>query len=141
MQRALKMLYSCQAVQCKLKKGVKTQEMHFYPYFQLTLDSLTIILVEPYHCPLHQFFYLPKDQSLNFLQKNIEIWRSWKITFCFVFCSFFGYWVFQKIHIYFFSRWKSSWLSYEVVPERIYNSITAMRFLVMFTFQLDNTKR
>ena len=27
------------------------------------------------------------------------------------------------------------------VPERIYNPITAMGFLVMFTFQLDNTKR
>ena len=27
------------------------------------------------------------------------------------------------------------------VPERIYNSITAMGFLAMFTFQLDNPKR
>ena len=28
----------------------------------------------------------------QFLQKNIENWRKWKMTFCFVFC----YWVFQK---------------------------------------------
>ena len=28
-----------------------------------------------------------------------------------------------------------------VVPERIYNPITAMGFSAMFTFQLDNTKR
>ena len=27
------------------------------------------------------------------------------------------------------------------VPERVYNPITAMGFLAMFTFQLDNTKR
>ena len=27
------------------------------------------------------------------------------------------------------------------LPERIYNPITAMGFSVMFTFQLDNTKR
>jgi hypothetical protein len=26
-------------------------------------------------------------------------------------------------------------------PERIYNPITAMKFLAMFTFQRDNTKR
>ena len=29
----------------------------------------------------------------------------------------------------------------DIVPERIYNPITAMGFLAMFTFQLDNTKR
>ena len=28
-----------------------------------------------------------------------------------------------------------------LMPERIYNPITAMGFLTMFTFQLDNTKR
>ena len=29
--------------------------------------------------------------------KNIENWRSWKMTFCLVFSFFvFGYWVFQK---------------------------------------------
>ena len=27
------------------------------------------------------------------------------------------------------------------LPERIYNSITAMEFSAMFTFQLDNTER
>ena len=37
-------------------------------------------------------FYLPKDQSMKFWSKSIENWRSWKMTFCFV----FGYWVFQK---------------------------------------------
>ena len=36
--------------------------------------------------------YLPKDQSLKFSRKHSENWRSWKMTFCFVFC----YWVFQK---------------------------------------------
>ena len=28
----------------------------------------------------------------------------------------------------------------QILPERIYNPITAMGFLAMFTFQLDNTK-
>ena len=28
-----------------------------------------------------------------------------------------------------------------LMPERIYNPITAMGFSAMFTFQLDNTKR
>jgi hypothetical protein len=31
--------------------------------------------------------YLPKDQSLKFLQKNIESLQGWKITF------FFGFWL------------------------------------------------
>jgi hypothetical protein len=31
--------------------------------------------------------------------------------------------------------------TYRVLPERIYNPITAMGFSAMFTFQLDNTKR
>ena len=29
----------------------------------------------------------------------------------------------------------------QTMPERIYNPITAMGFLAMFTFHLDNTKR
>ena len=29
----------------------------------------------------------------------------------------------------------------DIMPERIYNPITAMGFSAMFTFQLDNTKR
>ena len=32
-------------------------------------------------------------------------------------------------------------ISWESMPERIYNPITAMGFSAMFTFQLDNTKR
>ena len=36
----------CQAVRCNLKKGIKTQKIHFYPFFELTSDSLTAIYLD-----------------------------------------------------------------------------------------------
>ena len=48
-------LYGHQAVQRELQKGLKTQEMHFYPFFELTSD----------------------------IAKNIENWESWKSQFFF----------------------------------------------------------
>ena len=41
-----------------LKKGVKTQKMHFNPFFEFTLDSLTTIQVQAHQCPSHQFILL-----------------------------------------------------------------------------------
>ena len=60
MRRALMWLnlYGCEAVQRKLKNSLKTQKMHFLPIFELTLDSLTTILVEPHQCPSHQSIIL-----------------------------------------------------------------------------------
>ena len=51
----------------------------------------------------------PKKKTLKFSGKNIENWRSWKMTF------FFCY-LFQDIGFFKrkFSQWKSPWLSYEV---------------------------
>ena len=45
MQKALIWLnlYGRQVVRRKLKKGVKTQKMHFYPFFELMSDSLKTI--------------------------------------------------------------------------------------------------
>ena len=55
MQRALMWLnlYGRQAVQCRLKRGVKTQKMHFYTFFDLTTKY-----VESHQCLLHQFILL-----------------------------------------------------------------------------------
>ena len=59
-QRTLTLLnlYGCQAVQSKLKKVVKIHFLCFYPFFELMLDSLTAIKVEPHHCPSHHFILL-----------------------------------------------------------------------------------
>ena len=61
MQRALMWLNlcGCQAVWRKLKKGVKTQKMHFY-FFELKSDSLKTIYVEPHQCPSDQFILITK---------------------------------------------------------------------------------
>ena len=40
-----------------------------------------------------------------------------------------------------YKKFGTAYLCMLVVPEGIYNPITAMGFLAMFTFQLDNTKR
>ena len=87
-------LFGYLAVGHKLKKGVKTQKINFYPFFEITLDSLITIQV----ALCINLSYSPKDQSQNFFLKNIKNWWSWKIIFFLFFC-FFGYWVFK---IYFF---------------------------------------
>ena len=60
MQRALILLNPCgrEAGRHKLKNGLKTQNMHFLPVFELTLASLTAIWVEQNQCPLHQSILL-----------------------------------------------------------------------------------
>jgi hypothetical protein len=88
MQRAAMWLnlYGRQAVRCKLKKGVKTQKMHFYPFFELTSDCLTTIQVKPHRCPLHQLILITQGPIPEISRKNIENWRSPKMTLFFVFC-------------------------------------------------------
>ena len=66
-------LYGCQAVWCKLKKGLK---MHFIVFLPLFPDNHINALC------------INLSYSLKFSRKNIE-WWSWKRTF-------FGHWVFQK---------------------------------------------
>ena len=78
----------------------------FQPVLELMLDSLTSH-IDAFHI---NSFYSTKDQSLKFLRKNIENWRSWKMTFCFVFCFCFLLLVFLKIY---FSQFTSPWLSHE----------------------------
>ena len=52
----------------------------------------------------------PTYQSMKFLQKHSENWRSLEMTYCFVFC----YWGFSKNFFFVFSQWKSPWISYKV---------------------------
>ena len=64
-------LYGHQAVQRKLKKGVKTQKMHFYPFFELNFREkiLKIGVVE----------------NLSFFELAILIFFfKTKIFFCFI---------------------------------------------------------
>ena len=42
----------------KRKNSLKTPKMHFLPVFELTLDSLTTIYIEPHQCPSHQSILL-----------------------------------------------------------------------------------
>ena len=62
----------------------------FYPFFELTawkpyrLSHVNTLCIK--------LFYLLKDQSLKFLQINIENWRSWKMTFFgFLVIGFFNF--------------------------------------------------
>jgi hypothetical protein len=65
-------LYGCEAVQHKLKNSLKIQKMNFLPVFELTLDSLTTIQVEPNQSPLHQSNLLIQEM----FEKNLENWRN-----------------------------------------------------------------
>ena len=97
-------LYGHQGVRCKLKKGVKTQKMHFYPFFELISNSLTTIKVEPHQCPLHQSILLTQGPIHEIFEKNIENWRNWKTQFFWVGHFEFFFWII----IFFFasSPWK-----------------------------------
>ena len=94
-------LYGSEAGRHKLKNGLKTQKMHFFPVFELNSDSLMTIWVESHQCPSHQSIVLTQGPIHEIFMKNIENWWSWKMTFCFAF-SVFGYWVFQKYLFLFF---------------------------------------
>ena len=91
-------LYGHQAVQYKLKKGIKSlKKIAFLPLLSLRPTAWRPYRLSQINALCINLSYLPKDQSLKLLRKNIENWRSWKMTFCFVFCFFvFCYWVFQK---------------------------------------------
>ena len=58
-------LYGSEAVQHKLKKGLKTQKMHFLPVIELMSDSLTAIKVEPHQCPSHEAKTFKKKIALS----------------------------------------------------------------------------
>ena len=63
-------LYGHEAVRRKLKKGLKTQKMHFLPVFELMSDSLTAIQVEKHQCPSHQSILLTQGPiHENFMKK------------------------------------------------------------------------
>ena len=74
MQRALVWLnlYSCEAVQQKLKNSLKTPNMHFLPVFELMSDSLTTIQVEPHQCPLHQSILLTQGPIQEIFAKKFR---------------------------------------------------------------------
>ena len=100
-------LYDRQAVQHKLKKWVKTQKTHIYPFLSLRQTAWRPYRLSHIYALHINLSYSPKNQSLKFSQKNC---LSWKKTFC------FGFWLlcFSKKHCFVFSQWKSPWLSYEV---------------------------
>ena len=80
-------LYGRQAVRHKLKKVVKTQKMHFYPFFEFTFDSLMTTKVEPHQCPLHPIYPThPRTNPWNFCKKILRIGGApiW---------PFFGFWL------------------------------------------------
>ena len=101
MQRALMSLnlYGRQVVWCKLKKGVKPLKMHFYPLFELMLDSLTTKSTKSMLITSIYSTY----QALKFWRKNVENWRSWKMTFCFV--GFFKFFFLNENHLGFHMRY------------------------------------
>ena len=63
------------------KKGEEHKKYIFIPFLSIRRTAW-----QPYKLnhinPLRiNLSYLPKDQSVKFLRKNIEDWRSWKMTF------------------------------------------------------------
>ena len=63
---------------------VKKHFLCFHLFFELISDNLTTIKVERLshiNALCINLSYSLKDQSLKFLQKSIENWRSWKSQF------------------------------------------------------------
>jgi hypothetical protein len=84
-----------QAIRHKLKKGVKTLKMHFYPVFELMSDSLKTIKVEAHQCPSCQFILLIqvpiseifRKKYWEFGELKISVFLSrpfWSFFFCFI---------------------------------------------------------
>ena len=66
-------------VRHKLKNRQKVHFLCFQAVFELTLDSLTTIQVEPHQCPSHQSILLTKKTNpLNFREKILRIGRAGK---------------------------------------------------------------
>ena len=64
--------------------------MHFYPFFELTSNSLTTIWVEPHQCPSHQLYLYPGTNPWNFHK------IYWELT---ELCRPFGFFCFIPIQI------------------------------------------
>ena len=61
------------------KRGKNTKYAFFTPFLSLCQKAWQPYYRLTYINALHiNLSYSPKDQSLKFLQKNIENWRSWK---------------------------------------------------------------
>ena len=75
MRRALMWLnvYGHEAVRSKLKNSLKTQKKHFLSVFELTLDSLSTIQVEPHQCPLHQSILLTQGPIHEILAEIAQL--------------------------------------------------------------------
>ena len=88
MQRALMWLnlYGHQAV--RLKKGVKMHFLCVYHFLSLRLTAWWPYKLSHINALWINLSYSPKDQSLKSLQKNIDVWRSWKWHFL-----VFGFWL------------------------------------------------
>ena len=104
MQRALRWLNLCgrEAVQHKLKNGLKKQKRHFLAVSDLMSDSLMAIWVEPNQCPSLHSIPLTQEPIHKYSQKNIENWRFWKITFFWVghFDFFFASYLWKSVTNY-----------------------------------------
>jgi hypothetical protein len=48
---------------------------------ELLSDSLTSKLVKPHQCPSNQSILLAQGRIQEIFMKNIENWRSWKMSF------------------------------------------------------------
>ena len=74
-------------------------------FWALKFDSLTTI------CPSLQFILLTHGPILEIFAK-----KYWELAELENDIFWGGYWIFQKkcIYMFFFSQWKSPWLSYEV---------------------------
>ena len=66
-------LYGHQAVRRKPKKGLKLPFLWFQPFFELTFDGLTVILVDSHWCPLHRSILLPQRQICEILVKIAQL--------------------------------------------------------------------
>ena len=74
-------LYGREAVRHMLQNSLKTQKMHFLPVFELMLDSLTTIQVEPHQCPLNQSILLthgliPEIQAQSRIMLRLDFLSS-----------------------------------------------------------------
>ena len=103
-------LYGREAVRHKLKKGLKSQKMHFLTVFELMSDSLTTILVEPHQCPSHQSILLTQEPIHEIFEKyifilwlaeleNKVVFESAVLIFCFISIS-----QWKQVKVYWLAR-------------------------------------
>ena len=63
-------LCGSEAFRHKLKNGLKTPKMHFLPVFELMLDILTTIQVEPHQCPCINTEYSTNGLSYGYSEQD-----------------------------------------------------------------------